>query len=213
MLQLCLRLLSSRLAAGIVVDELIIIEKMKKQASVQKDSLAALQLQNYLGRLKQKHVLTRRLQVLCVLANLSFSPDSAIASYVDVIPDLSAYSLIRSFLHRYISFNLPSASSPQRLDLALTSSTSAEPSIPAVRLHKQVPLDSLPEAALLRDCLFVMHGIDGQVKLFPVVNRSCVCFDSVHRTEIQRRSSSLLRSLLQRLKSTSRRHCPRLFVA
>jgi hypothetical protein len=82
MLQLCLRLLSSRLAAGNVVDELIVTEKMKKQASLQKDSRASLQLQDYLGRLKQKHVLARRLQVLCVLANLSFSLDATSASYV-----------------------------------------------------------------------------------------------------------------------------------
>ena len=82
MLQLCLRLLSSRLAAGSIVDEIIVTEKLKKQASLQKDSRASLQLQDYLGRLKQKHVLNRRLQVLCVLANLSFSPDSSSASYV-----------------------------------------------------------------------------------------------------------------------------------
>ena len=82
MLQLCLRLLSSRLAAGSIVDEIIVTEKLKKQASLQKDSRASLQLQDYLGRLKQKHVLNRRLQVLCVLANLSFSLDSSSASYV-----------------------------------------------------------------------------------------------------------------------------------
>jgi hypothetical protein len=82
MLQLCLRLLSSRLAAGSVVDELIVTEKMKKQALLQKDSRASLQLQDYLGRLKQKHVLARRLQILCVLANLSFSLDATSASYV-----------------------------------------------------------------------------------------------------------------------------------
>lgn len=106
LLQLCLRLLSSRLAAGSVVDELTVTEKMKKQASLQKDSRASLQLQDYLGRLKQKHILTRRLQVLCVLANLSFSPDSASPSYVPLLTHAAQAShcsvMYRSLFLRYL---------------------------------------------------------------------------------------------------------------
>ena len=162
MLQLCLRLLSSRLAAGNVVDELIVTEKMKKQASLQKDSRASLQLQDYLGRLKQKHVLARRLQVLCVLANLSFSLDATSASYVP-IPFYVYAALTPISWTRYISFTLPAVpSSSQRMDVGLPIVSSVS-SVPAPRPHKEAPADTVPETVLLRDCLFVMHGIDGQV--------------------------------------------------
>ena len=163
MLQLCLRLLSSRLAAGSIVDEIIVTEKLKKQASQQKDSRASLQLQDYLGRLKQKHVLNRRLQVLCVLANLSFSLDSSSASYVQYPCVSSLMSHLRLTVRRYVSFTLPAVpSSSQRLDVALPSAL-VVPSAPGPRPHKDAPSDTVPETTLLRDCLFVMHGIDGQV--------------------------------------------------
>ena len=210
MLQLCLRLLSSRLAAGSIVDELIVTEKMKKQASLQKDSRASLQLQDCLGRLKQKHVLTRRLQVLCVLANLSFSPDASSSSYVtwpfrparvSLFADTSRLRFLRRPLPRnaWKSAFLLLSLCRRRL---LPDHTKTPPQTPSLKLH------SCAIACL--SCTASMARLSfARIQRRPQFHFA----HSTHCTHMQFRSSNLRTNPQARVKSTSRRLCPLLFVA
>ena len=212
MLQLCLRLLGSRLAAGSVVDELVVTEKMKKQASLQKDSRASLQLQDYLGRLKQKHVLTRRLQVLCVLANLSFSPDAATASYV------TCAACVCSASHALRCTGTSPSRYPQRLPPCnpcmllplllpqcrrslLPANTKMPLRTPCLKTHFCAIACLSCTASTARCCVHHRHP------------RSCTPSNLAHFTNVQCRLSSLLRKLQARAKLTSRCLCPLAFAA